>query len=448
MKAFIFPILLTFLIISKTHTQVDYWQEQSEKLSNQVFKQLTQTANFGLTTSNPTDQLQFLVDNLDLQGKDLYKKLSQWDQYPKPTKTGFICEYRLPLDTNYTATYYVYVPKNYNPKKPSKLMVYYKGGWNNRKELPAFYPKEIVIDNPTFQYLDDENIIQIFPVLEGKLAMYGYYGYQHLRLMVKNVKMNFNINDNEVYLAGFSDGGKSVFYAAGLVPSSFAAFYPINAPIIYNPYYPNFSARSILAHIAENDGIFDNRNVVSHAKVAKLWKPDWKNIILKGKEHFYFPYQEEVLPRIFKHISKTERNPFPRKIIYHSPGNYKEFTGLDWLQCKTKEKGLPASFHYEDSISVYNSEGNLKKRLYGQELPQIEASYKANTFKINASLIEEITIYISPQMVDLNRPIKVEVNGKELFNQTLDYDKDFIYKDFINRFDKAQLWVNSIVLRL
>lgn len=108
------------------------------------------------------------------------------EQIPGSQRTGVICEYFMKFDTNYTVPLLVYIPKNYNVTLKTTLLVYYKGGWLSRKEFPSDYAKEIIKDNPTFEYLDENNIIEIFPILESRLAIYGNYGYEHLQTQFMN----------------------------------------------------------------------------------------------------------------------------------------------------------------------------------------------------------------------------------------------------------------------
>lgn len=72
-----------------------------------------------------------------LAGDSLYQLLRNLNTYPKPRQTGIICRYEVKLDSAHSVPYLVYIPKNYDYRRPSKLLVYYKGGWMNRKEIPA-----------------------------------------------------------------------------------------------------------------------------------------------------------------------------------------------------------------------------------------------------------------------------------------------------------------------
>lgn len=51
-------------------------------------------------------------------------------------------------------------------------------------------------------------------------------------------------------------------------------------------------------------------------------------------------------------------------------------------------------------------------------------------------------------MVDLNKKIKVYVNGKLRFKKKMTYDKTFMLTSFNRNYDRKQLWVNQIEIKL
>lgn len=56
-------------------------------------------------------------------------------------------------------------------------------------------------------------------------------------------------------------------------------------------------------------------------------------------------------------------------------------------------------------------------------------------------------IIISPVMVNLQNPIIVNVNGKEVFNKRIAADKAFLLKNFASTFDRKALWIASIKIK-
>ena len=182
--------LFLFLVTTFSLLQETYGQngEKLISLDAAAFKKIITPGKHNLGINPFLKEITALSENQSIPDSVVYFSLNAWNKYPVPKRTGVICEYFLKLDTNYTVPYLVYIPKNYNATLKTTLLVYYKGGWLSRKEFPPDYAKEIVKDNPTFEYLDENNIIEIFPILETKLAIYGNYGYEHLQKMISETK--------------------------------------------------------------------------------------------------------------------------------------------------------------------------------------------------------------------------------------------------------------------
>ena len=104
----------------------------------------------------------------------------------------------------------------------------------------------------------------------------------------------------------------------------------------------------------------------------------------------------------------------------------------------------PAAPHFTDSIHTYSMSGEASDYLYGEKTGQVRAHYLANTFTITASKTDKITLYISPLMVDLQKPVSVVINGKKMFEHKVTASKEFIASWFLSNFDRAQLFVNKI----
>lgn len=427
--------------------QVARWVKLAQTSSDEAFLAQLRPARYGLAAPQ-LGALAAWEREAGLGGDSLYALLRAWNTYPRPRQTGVICRYEVRLDATHTVPYLVYVPKSYDYRRPTKLLVYYKGGWLNRKELPAGYAKEIVRDNPTFGYLDEQNIIESFPCLRQDLAIYGYYGYQHLQRMVAQTKQLLNVDDNRVYLSGFSDGGKTVFNVASLTPSAFASFCAINGGLASRPDFLTLRARPLLAFVAQADELFSPKSVASYAEQARRLGADWQLRVLPGRPHYYVPYQRHVLPALFQYLSGSSRNPFPTQLTYARGFNSREFTGLDWLQLVVSTTKVPSATHQLDSIQVFNQAGQPSRYRYGEGAGQVRASCFNNTFTLETSLVEEVTLYISPVMVDVSQPVRVIINGQERYNGRIASSKAFLLRQFQDTMDRQQLFVNEVRFKL
>ena len=445
---FIGTTLFLFLLCSFVgHSQSINWTKLSKTLDSTSFGKVINPQKYNVASNDLTDIEKWNSDD-KINGDSLFYLLANWDKYPTPKQNGIILEYKIKLDTNYTVPFLVYIPKNYNPKQKTTLLLYFKGGWLSRNKFPKDYAKEIVSDNPTFSYLDRNNVIEIFPALESDLTINYKYGYKHLAGMVAQTKKLFNIDDNKVFLSGFSDGGKTVYMAANLTATPFACFYPINGAIISSPDFPNYKNRQIYSFVAEKDELNNYKSISTKAEYADKIGANWTLRRIPNEGHFYFPYQQKVLPVLFNHLKVTNRNPLPIKIEYNRAFNDdKDFTGIDWIQIKVNTDKKPNEFHTTDSIETFWGDGETYNYRYGSKVGQLKAHCFDNTYFLTTSLIDEITIYVSPLMVNLDLPIKVILNGKEMFNSKVDYSKEFMTNRFIANFDRQQIFINIIVIK-
>ena len=100
----------------------------------------------------------------------------------------------------------------------------------------------------------------------------------------------------------------------------------------------------------------------------------------------------------------------------------------------------PNSYNKRDKVFSDFPYYNLNKSV------AVKAYYNDNVFEINTSRVNEIEFLISPIMVNLQNPVIVKVNGKEVFNKKVIADKVFLLKHFTSSFDRKALWVTSIKL--
>ncbi len=428
----------------KKNNSVKDWVSLASSLDSASFEKQINPESYAITAVDWTKIEKWKQDK-NIQGDSLFKMLSNWNFYSTPKQTGVICKFQTQVDTNYTVPYFVYIPKNYNPAQKTILLVYYKGGWLSRKNFPKDYAKEIVTDNPTFSYLDDYNIIEIFPALKNDLAIYGNYGYAHLSNMITETRKRFNIDDNKIFLSGFSDGGKTVYNVSYLTQTTFACFYPINGAIVSPPYFPNWLNRPVFSFVATKDELTDYKSIRTKAAYANKIGADWIYWELSGKGHFYFPYAKDILTTLFTHMNVTSRNPLSKRLVYDRGFNDEaNFKGVDWLQIKVNTKKLPSRFHTTDTIQTFSGSGEERNYRYGENIGQARAECFNNTYFITTSQVDKVTIYISPLMVNLDLPVRIVINEKEVFNARVDYEKEFMINNFMSNFDRAQIFVNKV----
>ena len=132
------------------------------------------------------------------------------------------------------APYLVYIPKNYDPAKPSSLIVFLHGGVVS---IDSFQYKNASFaqQEPIFSVAEKANDIVLYPF--GKKD-FGWVkqqaAFQNIITEMSAVEQVYNINKSNVFLGGMSNGGSATFWFITYHPQLFNAFYAFSAmPKLY-----------------------------------------------------------------------------------------------------------------------------------------------------------------------------------------------------------------------
>ncbi|MEO1435991.1 MAG: hypothetical protein AAFV80_10675, partial [Bacteroidota bacterium] len=389
------------------------------------------------------------IKNLEhVNPKKAYQKWKRYQKFETPKRKGWIYKLSIPLTETYAPEVLIYLPEGYKPKQQHKTLIYFKGGWMNRKTLPEKVYQEIITENPFFPYLDQENIIQVFPILDWDLAINWKYGYQHLEKILQSIKFRFNIDDNAVIVGGFSDGGLSANSLAIYKPNGLAGVISINGRINSQPPMVNFGLRPMLSFVGSADQVAHPEHLNSLRAILPAYYPNWEIQMIKGKGHNYLEYPTEVVPQALEFCKTTKRTSYPARLYYHRKGNYKDYDGVDWLQVSVRPDSLPNQEGevpiVDQTISYQWANGDTIAYQYGPKYGQIQAQFQDNRFNLYVYRIDSVTLRLSPDMVDFKRPVEVWINGYKQFDGRVDYNSDYFKNQLITRMDRKQIWVDTL----
>ena len=117
-----------------------------------------------------------------------------------------------PADADSDPTYELYVPPDYEPGRPFGLMVWIAPSGIGR--VPGSWPK----------VLDDHHLIWVGPNNVGNDKEMVWRTYMAFEA-VRQAKLHFAIDDERIYVAGMSGGGRIASHAAILGADTFAGGY-------------------------------------------------------------------------------------------------------------------------------------------------------------------------------------------------------------------------------
>jgi predicted esterase len=480
------------------------------------------------------------ISKVALEGlsySEIQKKITS-TKFLKPGNKGLIKQTILCLDT-VERPYYVYIPKDYDENTATPLLVYLHGGVARKELVDSSDFIKYLNETPWLKEADNNNFICLFPMGEYAAMWWSEVGAANVLAQIRNVKTNFNIDDNKCYLTGFSDGASATYFMAMSHPTDFASFTPLNGfpgvgsfTFSSETFFQNLSNNSLNCINTDEDGLYPAHKIQKQIELAQNAGANIMYRIYSGIGH-RFTYLDKESGNIINFFKNNTRNPLPTNLVWETAK--KEQGRINWLEINlidstiqkqewhkdynmkmtdervtfgfrtdrkykgdgiridkisgkkylcgklgmldgdvilkinttkvdssTKMSVLKKNIHRGDSIS-FSVLRNEKEMLFKGKLDdikeydlftrkqksgQIRAHFIANTFHVEASRIKSFSIYVHPEMVQLSQPLKIIVNGKEVFNKKVIMDLDFLLKNYSKHKDKSLLYVCKVDIDL
>lgn len=325
------------------------------------------------------------------------------DQVGKTTVHDVACYH-----VDYESKYHLFVPKDYTHGTAAPLVVVGHGGNSSMTPERAGRTAEMYLR-------------MYAPVLARELSAlvvaphsgrgWGHIGNSLVLSTIADVQRRFRIDPDRIYATGHSMGGHMTFRAALSLGDRFAAVSPhsggydfVEPETIANlftvPGYVTWGAK-------EPYGINgDNR---TNAKWGKEHGLDWVFVEKDGGHEIY----QDELPKIAAFFAARPRNLY-RDTVYLRQGGDMKFINTwgikGWPEHTVRHETRPLRW-------------NLRHWLEVTPRPDVKGSMTvlaknsgANAFAITSDQVRELTIHLHPKMVAFDEPVRITVNGDQVFD--------------------------------
>lgn len=413
-------------------------------------------------------------------------------------------------------------------------MIYLHGGVSREHFIEDY--KEMMRESPFLEYAEKYNWIALLPMGNIETAWWSETGLNNISYQIRYLKERYNIDDDRVYLTGFSDGGSAAYHFSMLKPDDFAAFYPLSGNMLVGSavtgvpvYTGNMSNRYVRAVNTDLDGLYPATRMRLMVELAQKMGADIFYREYWGIGHNY-EYGREDLPLMFEDMKRQARNMFQPSIYCETADE--RWGRCDWLEilkidtlrvaedwhnhltlslpddrvlfgfidereyegygikiARVNEGSVSAEIGLQQGDIIVAMDGtkteeisellgirDTKKRgdaftltvlreeqelvLSGSFPPVqyvevfdnstqsggVRGFYRANTFHIESSRVSRIAVYLHPEMINYHIPVIIIVNENELFNKTMEIDRDFMTGNYKRNRDRSALWTNRIVI--
>lgn len=206
--------------------------------------------------------------------------------------------------------YIVFIPGNYNPKKPTRAVFFLHGGVITGEASFRIDPQTRL--EPIFTIGDSTGSIIIYPFQKGNP---GWKDYTHcssvIAKILTEVKARYSVDINTIYLGGLSMGGNVSYQFARGSGSPFRAFYAISA----KPKFADFESggslvvtRPIYSLHAKDDSLYTYENLKNVYQQAKRYPLRWYLTTVETGGHGfpYHPAGRQPTLKFFRDMFLTE----------------------------------------------------------------------------------------------------------------------------------------------
>ncbi|MEE9554465.1 MAG: PHB depolymerase family esterase [candidate division Zixibacteria bacterium] len=112
--------------------------------------------------------------------------------------------------------YIVYVPPNYDPGLPTPLLVVLHGGAAGAKITED--PKKYAESHPFSLMAQENGWLALYPFGQSGATWFDDVGMANIKNLIRIIKSEYNVDDNRVWMGGFSDGGSAASGTPCLIP--------------------------------------------------------------------------------------------------------------------------------------------------------------------------------------------------------------------------------------
>jgi predicted esterase len=242
----------------------------------------------------------------------------------------------------------LYIPPGYKPAQPSPLLVILHGAVS--RETISENPQEDANRDAFLQLARDLDAFAVFPSGQAGATWWDRVGMENIRNLVRTVKRQYNIDDDRVAMAGFSDGASAAFLHAMVDPTDYAAFVALNGHMGVGSrdgglatYAPNMMNTPIYAVTTDRDELYPSEKMRSIITMARKAGGDLFYRELEGAHDL--DYAGTELHRIARFLERHPRDPFPHQLVWETAS--KQFGQCRWFAIDTVTSDAAAGWHID-----------------------------------------------------------------------------------------------------
>ena len=348
--------------------------------------------------------------------------------------------------------YFLYVPKGYDPKKSRPVMFIFHGQGGNGEM--AGKTMAAMLGEAADQF------ILVAPTKAGPAKDYDGSPLQEQSCLapLAYVRTHLNVDDDRIYLTGYSLGGHQTWHMATMYPRLWAAAVPMagvpwfeGTPFTNTAYLENLAHLPLWAIWGELDRASPKAlGNVDYCRMADARFKELKNETFTGTEIAggghgscwprmadflkYLDGKKRQLPASFEHCFHMR---------HHARGYWLEATAFTFTPIDLSKTivGPPVS-KPDPKLALAATQEMVTKKMFHFS-GEIDAD--TNTITIKGVGIRTMRLYLIDGMVDLSKPVNIIYLGHK-WKGPIAASPDCVLKNYAATRDQTQIIVNEMDL--
>jgi poly(3-hydroxybutyrate) depolymerase len=337
----------------------------------------------------------------------------------------------------------VEVPANYDPARAWPLRVSLHGGVGRQRPGPGEPPAR-----PLNNRIASEGEIVLHPRAWFDSAWWTQDQVANLARLIDRVKHDYNVDESRIYVTGISDGGTGVYFLAMRYATPWAACVPLNGhpSVIANPdtgadgqlYSGNLANCPLRVVNGGRDRLYPAASV---APIIEMFKRTGATLQFQvypeaGHDVSWWP---EERSRFEAFLAAHPRLAHPEKISWETERTDR-YSRFRWLVID--RLGTRASDVALEDVNTFSPIPIMERQLFDREKPsgRVDAARRGNAFDVRTRGVQAFTLLISPDVVDIEKPIRVTVNGRSVHDAIVKADVATLLKWAARDNDRAMTY--------
>ena len=271
---------------------------------------------------------------------------------------------------------------------------------------------------------------------------------QNIAALIDRVKRRYNIDESRIYLTGISDGGTGAYFLAMRSATLWAACMPLNGhpSVLANPdvgadgqlYAGNLVNCPLRAVNGGKDRLYPAASV---APLIEMFRRGGIPVEFQvypeaGHDVSWWPVDRAKYEAF---LAAHARVPHPDRVSWETErvDRYNRFRWVVVSQLGAR----PSDAAFED-VNRFAPAPTLSIPLYDRSKPsgRVDATRHGNTIDLKTRGIRQVSLLLSPDVVDFDTPIVVTVNGRQVHAALVTRDVPTLVKWAARDNDRTMLY--------